>query len=528
MGIYTRMTRAWLDQRYRQTDEAGVYLAHQPIYGLAHPASEGFHLTRMARTFQILKVLNRLSFENVLDVGASEGYLGSLVRDLFGAEVLVSDLSTEAGHRANELFGLEGVAFDCARFPFRDDAFDLVICSEVIEHVEFPVDVMLELERVSGKALVLTTEEVTGDEAELIEHANNRRSMPHAERNLFHIDNMKLLYGADCECRSEYCGSPPADSVSLDEAKAWIQSATDVDHWDPNGLGVVAMALFNGAQKCDPRLPEEQLLEAVLKVAREPEPIGAPGAVTIATDKRDSFREMMSCPVCSGRLRFAETDSEPITCANCSREYTIFGGVPALYDESAPDPDPMDLESHLWVENDDAEKISAIMELYDRLEIPPANKDLSWNFEVAGTKDAWMPCAEMALREENGNGSAWLSKGDDPWIVGPLFELPESEAIAITIDMRIHNPDFPVDAGVGQIYWMGMGDLAFEESRSIQFSVVNDGEYHEYQVMLSEHDQWPASGGLWLRVDPVNGPAELDLRTIKLSVASSGGSEGGS
>ena len=526
MGIYTRMTRAWLDQRYRQTDAAGTYLAHQPIYGLGHPASEGFHLTRMARTYQILKVINRLDFETVLDVGASEGYLGYLIRELFGAEVLVGDLSPEAGRRANELFELEGLAFDCSRLPFRDDAFDLVICSEVIEHVEYPVDVMLELERVSGQALVLTTEEVTDDEENLTAHATSRRSMPHAERNLFHIDDLRLMYGAACECRSEYLGSPPSDRVSLEEAKAWIRSATEIEEFDPAGLGVVLTALFNDSQKCEPRLAEEQLLDAVMKVAREPQPIGAADAVTVPTSRRGALREKMICPLCSGRLRWAESDADPICCANCNREYVIHGGVPALYDESAADPSSMDLESHLWVENDDSERIEAIMALYDRLEVPKQSAKLSWDFEQAGIAEAWILSEDMVRREANGNGTAWLSKGEDPWLVAPLFELPAADVLEFKIEMRIHNPDFPIDAGMGQIYWMGMGDLTFDESRSIQFPVINDGEFHDYTIALSEHPEWPQSGGLWLRIDPVNGPAELDLRSIKLACAAADQGEG--
>ena len=124
MGTYTRMTRAWLDQRYRQTTPEGVYVAHQPIYGLGSSCSEPDQVPRMARTYQILKVLNRLEFSSFLDVGAAEGHLAQLVAEHLGAQVMIGDLSVEAVRRAWELFGLTGVGLDSTRLPFPDGAFD--------------------------------------------------------------------------------------------------------------------------------------------------------------------------------------------------------------------------------------------------------------------------------------------------------------------------------------------------------------------------------------------------------------------
>ena len=33
MDTYTEDTKSWLDQRFREVDAEGVFLAHQPIYG---------------------------------------------------------------------------------------------------------------------------------------------------------------------------------------------------------------------------------------------------------------------------------------------------------------------------------------------------------------------------------------------------------------------------------------------------------------------------------------------------------------
>src|SRR5580765_8299356 len=157
MGLYTRITRDWLEQRFIKRTATGVYFAHMPVYGLGHADAEGGHVGRYARILRILQVLDGLSFESLLDVGGAEGYVAHLAATIFGADVASTDLSTEACHRARELFGLPAAAVDSTRLPFADGSFDVVLCSEVIEHVEHPVETMLELQRVARVAVVLTT-----------------------------------------------------------------------------------------------------------------------------------------------------------------------------------------------------------------------------------------------------------------------------------------------------------------------------------------------------------------------------------
>jgi len=522
MGTYTRMTRAWLDQRYRRTTEQGVYIAHQPVYGLGHSACEPDHLPRMARTFQILKVLNELEFESFLDVGASEGYLAHLVRDLFGADVLVGDLSAQASVRANELFGLEGVAFDSARLPFRDGAFDLVICSEVVEDVEFPLDVLLELNRVAGKALVLTTEEVTGDDALLASHGEERRDLPHAERNLFHIRDLELVFGEDSEYRSEYLGEPLPEPVPAEMAEAWIWGATDVKHWDPDGLGVILTSLRGAGAKCAPRVSEEALMHAVMNVACEPRPISI-GEPVSPTAQRKGLRAKMVCPLCSQELRWPASGSEgSVQCEACKCEFAMIAGVPALYDETAPDSTSMDLETLLRVMRRDSEQIDALMKMKERLELPDATNELNWNFADEAVRKAWTPGEDLVPRNEHGVGAVWLVRGGDPWLIGPLLEIPEGEELELVVEMSIYNPDFPPEAGEEQIYWMGTGDLTFQESHSMMFDLRNDGQMHTYRIPITNHENWPKEGGLWLRFDPTNGPAKVELLSMKLSAPGSG------
>ncbi len=110
--------------------------------------------------------------------------------------------------------------------------------------------------------------------------------------------------------------------------------------------------------------------------------------------------------------------------------------------------------------------------------------------------------------------------GADPWLVGPLVRLPDDTDLTFEAELAIRNPDFPIDAGAAQVFWMGSGDIQFSEERSLLMPLVNDGQLRRVAVDLTAHPAWPRSGCVWLRFDPANGPCELTL--ARLSIQASG------
>ena len=156
MDKYTEETRLWLDQRFKLTDSTGVYFAHQPIYGFRKGPTEADLIGRYIITFQTMKMLAHLNFNSFLDVGGAEGYKAALVKSLFNVEVRSSDLSGEACKRAKEIYNIDGDAIDIQKLPYNDNQFDVVLCSETLEHVQNFTLATLELLRVCRKAVVIT------------------------------------------------------------------------------------------------------------------------------------------------------------------------------------------------------------------------------------------------------------------------------------------------------------------------------------------------------------------------------------
>ncbi len=153
---YTQKSLDWLNQRFEQTDSNGVYFAHQPVYGFRAGHSEMGLTVRYIRTYQILKALAHLKFSSLLDVGGAEGYKSYVAQQFFKTKVVSSDLSQQANQRAKELFNIPTKQADIHQLPFTDEEFDVVLCSETLEHVTDYQQAVSELIRVAKKAVIIT------------------------------------------------------------------------------------------------------------------------------------------------------------------------------------------------------------------------------------------------------------------------------------------------------------------------------------------------------------------------------------
>lgn len=111
--------------------------------------------------FKIVRMLknNNIKFKNVLDVGCADGSFLAFLKGKFHIQAKGIDISEKAIEKAKKK-GLDARIADVEEgLPFKNNSFDLVISSEVIEHV-YDTDYFLkELNRVlkPNGTLVLTT-----------------------------------------------------------------------------------------------------------------------------------------------------------------------------------------------------------------------------------------------------------------------------------------------------------------------------------------------------------------------------------
>jgi ubiquinone/menaquinone biosynthesis C-methylase UbiE len=107
---------------------------------------------------EIIQIIKPLKIQNILDVGCGEGFTLKRIYDsgikskAEGIEYL--DSAIKIGKKENPSIKIKkGTIY---KLPYPDNKFDLVICTEVLEHLENPELALMELKRVSNKYVLIS------------------------------------------------------------------------------------------------------------------------------------------------------------------------------------------------------------------------------------------------------------------------------------------------------------------------------------------------------------------------------------
>lgn len=127
----------------------------------SHLSDRGQRLVREFRA-QVVALVVQAAPTRLLEVGCGQGWL---LRDIAAAlpdiRLTGIDIRPEAIEFARSLVPDADLrVVDAGSLPFSDHEFDLVVCSEVLEHVDDPKAVLREIDRVSrGRSVVSVPDE---------------------------------------------------------------------------------------------------------------------------------------------------------------------------------------------------------------------------------------------------------------------------------------------------------------------------------------------------------------------------------
>ncbi len=104
-----------------------------------------------------------LDVKKVVDIGCGKGTMGALLRNYRPVEYLLGldAFSPYLQHNAERRYYDDLMRFDlekCESLPFKDDEFDLVLCLEVVEHLDKcrALRILSELGRIGRRVVVST------------------------------------------------------------------------------------------------------------------------------------------------------------------------------------------------------------------------------------------------------------------------------------------------------------------------------------------------------------------------------------
>jgi hypothetical protein len=222
---------------------------------------------------------------------------------------------------------------DAQALPFRDGAFDYVICAHVLEHVENPGEMLRELMRVASRGYIETPSEI----AERLYGWPFHRSVVHVVDGrlvirpkdftppfgeLFHVLAARdpafrrfhrshgglLLVRFEWEGRIEY-EVAPANSAAVDLTSA-----------------EAAERLWREARRTAWREGWRSRVRDLLPESWVRQAKAAMGARSAAR-RRIDLRDVVACPRCKGPVQW---DRTRIVCPSCHAEYPIVAGIPRL------------------------------------------------------------------------------------------------------------------------------------------------------------------------------------------------------
>ena len=106
----------------------------------------------------LVSLAKSVSPVTVLDAGCGEGFsLVSLRRSKIGKIYEGVDYSHDAIRLGKKLYPKLNIKLgNVYELPYKDNAFDLVICTEVLEHLEKPHKALSEIKRVAKKHIILS------------------------------------------------------------------------------------------------------------------------------------------------------------------------------------------------------------------------------------------------------------------------------------------------------------------------------------------------------------------------------------
>lgn len=140
----------------------------------------------------LISLAKPLKPTTILDAGCGEGFtMDKLIKFGIGKKVEGIEYEKDALTIGRKLFPnltlKEGSVYD---MPYKDNSFDLVVCTEVLEHVNEPLRVLKEVLRVSKKNIIIS---VPNEPFFMLGNFIRGKDLLHLGNNPGHINHWTII-----------------------------------------------------------------------------------------------------------------------------------------------------------------------------------------------------------------------------------------------------------------------------------------------------------------------------------------------
>ncbi len=359
-------TREWLETNYRQA-LAGLGAGAERLWDDAGNPRQlsRYRFQEIQRKLKIFRWLDRLQFDSFIDIGSGFDVYPKLVGRRYGVPAYFSDFA----HTMNLPYGGaasgkldHAVTLNSARLPFADGAFDVVLASEVLEHLVRPVETIAELLRVSRKYVIMTSLEALAPSwwERWRAHLRVDVRQAHVERNFFLLHELAAIFGPSWQHENLIFEPdlparvflPPVQQdlayAALRDAGALaaaLSRAVAVGDHRPGAMGILLVAVKPGAPVAPLRAENDGalahwLIEQAVDLERFLLPLAravAEGKGELAAPDRPIAAELLArlrCPDCRAVL---ERAGAGVRCVGCGAVFPGEHGVPIVYPTRLPD-----------------------------------------------------------------------------------------------------------------------------------------------------------------------------------------------
>jgi hypothetical protein len=140
---------------------------------------------------------------------------------------------------------------------------------------------------------------------------------------------------------------------------------------------------------------------------------------------------------------------------------------------------------------------------------------LTWDFSAQNP--GWEIWNQLSVLPRQVGAFAMQSEGTDPNLGSPRVDIVALALGGVEIEMRVRASE-PTTQGA--IYWTVDDQTDFSPAQQAAFTVQADNAWHTYRVNLAQDGKLAFGDRITrLRFDPVELPAEIELKTIKMDIA---------